>query len=169
LLPIYASKGGCTLLDGELVSHLSTNHQMYLIFDIISLDGKVLTSQTLEKRLEKIGEVVGIYRNSVTNKSIPADHPFEIIGKTFMDKSRMYKLSSCIFEENGYRVYRDEKRYHKTDGIIFTPNEQYVPRTVRNMFKWKYVDEISIDLKVNVNKFGVVTFSCAGDRGIKNY
>jgi hypothetical protein len=138
---------------------------MYLIFDLVALNGKQHTREPLHSRIEVILKVVQLYRNNVTSGKIPANHPFVLIGKSLYDKSQMNKLANMIYTNSkGHRVYRDEKRYHKTDGIIFTPDEGYKPRTVRNMYKWKYVDEMSIDLKVNFRS-GNLVFSCVGDRG----
>lgn len=60
-------------------------------------------------------------------------------------------------EKTGQRFYKDDIRYHKTDGIIFTPDESYHPKTTYNLFKWKYVDKLSVDFRVtkgnNINEF----------------
>ena len=64
---------------------------------------------------------------------------------------------ASIIETNGERFYQDDKRHHKTDGIIFTPDEIYQPKTCENLFKWKYLDMWSIDLKVGFNS-GITSF-----------
>ena len=104
---------------------------------------------------------------------IPQEHPFTLIGKQFMPLKSLSSLVKCLSDKDGTRVYKDEthngqppKRYHKTDGLIFTPDLPYVPRTDRGLFKWKYTDEWSIDLKVLCSKStGNISFSCVGDRG----
>jgi len=45
--------------------------------------------------------------------------------------------------------YQDDKRYHRTDGIIFTPNSAYIAHTNPQLFKWKYTDKCSIDFKLS--------------------
>jgi hypothetical protein len=51
-------------------------------------------------------------------------------------------------EKTKQRFYVDDIRCHKTDGIIFTPDEAYHPKTTNNLFKWKYIDKLSLDFKV---------------------
>jgi hypothetical protein len=49
--------------------------------------------------------------------------------------------------------YQDDKRYHRTDGIIFTPNSAYIAHTNPQLFKWKYTDKCSIDFKLSTRFF----------------
>jgi hypothetical protein len=61
----------------------------------------------------------------------------------------------------------DHKRHHKSDGIIFTPDDPYHAKTTPNLFKWKYLDQISIDLKIQykANRTAIY-FTCGGPDGI---
>lgn len=169
LLNIY-SPVGLTVLDGEMITHLTENRLMYLIFDITALNGQEVYSLPLHKRLPFIQKVVEKYRNACASHEIPELHPFELIGKTFHPKSHISDLLHCIKEDkqHGGRVYQDKRRHHKSDGVIFTPDEPYRTKTVRNLFKFKYADEMSIDLKLSINRgTGNVIFTCVGDRGVE--
>jgi len=169
LKELYASTGP-TLLDGELVMHVPTSKPMYLIFDLLALNGVLLGKELLHKRLEKIGTgVVGPYREAEAARKLP-ERPFTIMGKLFLDKTQIHKLNASVKTDSyGHRFYVDDRlRHHRTDGFIFTPDEPYRPKTVVNLFKWKYVDELSIDLKMSYNRANhTLHFSCVGERGIE--
>ena len=52
----------------------------------------------------------------------------------------------------GKRIYREsEKRYHKSDGLIFQPNTPYVFGTDVTLVKWKWPELTSVDLQVVPN------------------
>lgn len=89
--------------------------------------------------------------------------------KPFTKKGHIDELLKCIKDDkqHGGRVYRDKRRYHKSDGIIFTPNDGYQIRTVRTLFKFKYADEMSIDLKLCSKEKGEIHFTCMGERNIE--
>jgi len=152
LMTLYASSG-ITILDGEMVTHLPTKKQMYLIFDIIVLNGTVLAQKPLKDRLLTIGTgVVQVYRNALEKKRIPEDHPFTLMGKQFLPISDLYKLIGMIKIVHGQRCYIDQKRHHKCDGLIFTPQDPYHAKRTDNLFKWKFVEELSIDLEAHYHK-----------------
>ncbi len=106
-----------TLLDGEMVTHIPSKKQMYLIFDLIALNGKVLAPQPLKERLTTIGTgiiltgiqnwpclgVVKVYRDAVAAKTIPEGHPFTLMGKQFVELPDLYKLFGMIKVVNGQR------------------------------------------------------------------
>jgi len=166
LITVFASKG-LTLLDGEMVTHIPSKKQMYLIFDIVALNGEVVTTKTLKERLLTIGNgVVKVYRESIEKKIIQEDHPFTLIGKQFLPIGDLHKLLAFIKTVSGQKYYIDEKRHHRTDGFIFTPNGAYHPKTCNTLFKWKYLEELSIDLKAHFARLTqAISWSCVGDRG----
>ena len=46
------------------------------------------------------------------------------------------------------RIYDDGRsRYHYTDGIILAPNTPYITGTNSHYFKWKWCDQVTIDLR----------------------
>ena len=72
---------------------------------------------------------------------------FTLIGKQFYSKKDMLQLRSKIIQLNHQRYYRDpdppHKRFHKTDGLIFTPDTPYHPKGTGDLYKWKYTDLVS--------------------------
>jgi len=171
LMTCFATNG-ITLLDGEMVTHLPSKKQMYLIFDLIALNGSVLADKVLKDRLTTIGTgVVKVYRDAVAQKSIPEDHPFTLIGKQFVEPHDLYKLFGMIKTVNGQRCYIDEKRHHRTDGLIFTPRDDpYHAKSTDNLFKWKYLEELSIDLAAHFNKkTNALHWSYVGPRGDEEF
>jgi hypothetical protein len=85
LQDIYATEG-ITLLDGEMVKHIPTGHPMFLIFDILALNGNDVGSEPLHERLRYVRNAVDLYRTGITERKIPEHHPFPIIGKPFYPK-----------------------------------------------------------------------------------
>lgn len=158
-----------TLLDGEMVLHVKENKPMFLIFDALVINGESLVNENLTARLASIRDKVVLpYRHAVETKIFRRPPPFTIIGKQFFPKKAIRSLfQTHIKEEHGERYYVDEKRHHKTDGIIFTPDEKYQPKTCQNLFKWKYIEMWSIDLKVGFSHQAkrLLSFSCQGDHG----
>lgn len=88
-----------------------------------------------------------------------------------MDKAHVHKLFQTHIHTNkqdGERYYSDDRRHHKTDGVIFTPiDEPYKAKTMPTLFKWKYMDKISLDFKVNTTtrRDGQLAFTCGGKDG----
>jgi hypothetical protein len=82
---------------------------MYLVFDVLVVNGTPFAQEPLTKRLQKINDaVIAPYREGVSNGTIPASHPFSLIGKTFYDKVRLdqeeleqsiyrHGLQCCVF------------------------------------------------------------------------
>jgi len=141
---------------------------MFLIFDIIVLNGDQVGPKPLPTRLDAIRQVVAGYRSALEKKAIPADHPFSIMGKQFMPTQDLPKLISMLKHKEGHRYYIDQRRHHLTDGLIFTPiDDPYTPRTCRSLFKWKYIEELSIDLKAVYNRYsGSIAWSCGFSEGV---
>jgi hypothetical protein len=174
LLSLFSTKG-VTILDGEMVRHAETGSlticnvlhilgkPTYLVFDIIVVDGTPCASKPLSSRLQIIGGgIIQPFRG--VEKQLDS-LPFLLIGKVFLEKHEVRKLAAYIHVKDGERYYKDEKRFHKTDGLIFTPDEPYHPKTCKNLFKWKYLDKLSIDLRLGFNQYRQRNFSCIGTEG----
>eukprot|EP01114_Cavostelium_apophysatum_P014897 TRINITY_DN3967_c0_g1_i1.p1 TRINITY_DN3967_c0_g1~~TRINITY_DN3967_c0_g1_i1.p1 ORF type:complete len:695 (+),score=174.20 TRINITY_DN3967_c0_g1_i1:138-2222(+) len=167
LLDLYGKKG-TTILDGEMVRHVGTKKLMYLVFDILVVDGIPCADKTLTERLSKIfNSIVTPFRGaSAAAGANQSAFPFTLIGKLFTDKRDMRKLKESIHMEGAERIFQDEhrKRKHKTDGVILTPDEPYKSKTVPNLYKWKYVDKLSIDFRVDYRGNKQI-FTCVGPEG----
>jgi hypothetical protein len=158
-----------TVLDGELVRHQKTKRPVFLIFDAVVIDGSPVGSKKLTERLEAVRDKVILpYRAAVDGGRIDESAvPFTLIGKAFQSKKQIGTLFSHIKRgESGDRLYQDNRRSHKTDGIIFTPvNSTYRPTPAAPILKWKFVDKLSADLKIMFDarhqRWGLY---CTGDR-----
>lgn len=159
LAETLSEKGG-TLLDGEMIRHEDTKQAIFLLFDVIQLKGVFVGNETLTKRLAEIANVVLMFRDF---KKQEVATPFALLGKTFYPSKHIRILVDCIYEKDGHRYYKDKegKRHHKTDGIIFTPDTHYELRTCSDLFKWKYLDLFSIDLRTTFRN-GAFYFTCQG-------
>ena len=138
----FLAKNGVTLIDGELVWHEGHRRYMFMVFDILYFNGKNVAVENLSQRFFYINSVVKEFRTRYFSPENDYSHLFlfEIIGKNFFPKEQLDKLFLSITETGSTRIYKDLKRHHKTDGIIFTPNDPYHLRGTSNLFKWKYPD-----------------------------
>lgn len=109
----------------------------------------VLRARDLDARYQAIAQEVvkpfrdwrTIYETSGAEMNIPFTVPFDIMSKIFWPKERIADFFAGIkIDHKGNRYYRDQKRYHKTDGIILTPTVPYLLKRAPTLFKWKYSD-----------------------------
>lgn len=140
--------GNGTLLDGEMVRHLQNRKPVFQIFDILGIDNQSVCQLPLSERLKIIGaKVIQPLRQVLPPNT---EVPFTLLGKVFLPKHKIADLFARIRDHHsGERIFSDDdKRNHFTDGVIFTPNTAYMPYTVQNLYKWKYLDKWTIDFKV---------------------
>src|SRR5689334_7265770 len=116
-----------------MVRYVKSEKPMYLVFDAIAVNGSPCGHEPLSKRLEVIRKtVIEPYRKAVESSVIPQIHPFILIGKPFFEKTKIKNVLECIkLTESGERYYIDQRRHHKTDGLIFTPDRPYQPKTTQ--------------------------------------
>lgn len=146
-VPGFAQFFNNTLLDGELVIHQKTQHPYFLLFDCVRYQSDSVAHMPLDGRLQMIGKFVVAFRQQFPDTRF---HPFGILGKTVTPKSHLNSIVGNIsMDTAGRRVYMEgdgQKRCHLTDGLIFTPSRlPYHFGTCHTMFKWKYVELLSID------------------------
>ncbi|MES1923008.1 hypothetical protein MHBO_004542, partial [Bonamia ostreae] len=146
-------KKGNTILDGELIfqqhkSKLITNSKnknyqflenkpIFLIFDIVQINGENVGNLLLNNRFVKIGEFNGNYRQFSRE-----NHPLAILAKTFFKTKSIQTLFSMITFDSTNKLYIfNDKRRNVTnlnDGLVFTPeNDDYLQRK-KLLFKWKW-------------------------------
>lgn len=150
LVALFSQGDTVTLLDGELVRHLKDGNIVYLLFDVVQINGEYFGDRSLKHRLESIGKsVVQPYREEIGKKDSMLIFPFTLCGKKFMLKRDIRSLFNLIKEEpDGSRCFSDGTRNHKTDGIIFTPTDPpYGLHTCTNLFKWKFLDKQTVDFR----------------------
>ena len=69
-----------TLLDGEIVQQRRTRRAMFMIFDILSVNGDCVAKHPLNTRLKIIGELIGKYRGQGLHER---NQHYTLIGKVF--------------------------------------------------------------------------------------
>eukprot|EP01112_Ceratiomyxa_fruticulosa_P018780 TRINITY_DN6058_c0_g3_i1.p1 TRINITY_DN6058_c0_g3~~TRINITY_DN6058_c0_g3_i1.p1 ORF type:complete len:805 (+),score=184.88 TRINITY_DN6058_c0_g3_i1:85-2499(+) len=161
---VDSKRESITLLDGEMVRNLDSNRLMFMVFDILVLRGNVVHHLNLEGRLGQINVVIREFRDALGNVP-PENYPFELIGKNFVKKRDIGTIFDSIqTNKEGERVFRDKRRHHFTDGLIFTPNVPYIPFTAQGLYKWKYLDKLTVDFCLRFRK-GELYLVCAGHEG----
>ena len=133
----------CTILDGELVIDVFPGRlpqMVYLVFDMMMLDGETCMHRTLDKRLAYFRDYV--YGPYVKYRSShPEDHAADFI----VDWKKM---------EMGYgteQMFKETlpKLPHGSDGLIFTcRTTPYQFGTDQHILKWKPAHENSIDFRM---------------------
>jgi hypothetical protein len=103
----------------------------------------------LPERLGIIGKkVVTVFRDAVKEKGkeYAMKLQFTLSGKIFRPKHLVKELATMIkHNEKGERLFVDDKRCHRNDGLIFTPSGPYIPYSSSHLMKWKYCDRLTID------------------------
>lgn len=104
-----------TIVDGELVTD-ENNVNTFYAFDVIAVLGKNMTTETFEKRLDRLGEAVKILKllglpivakgythinngspvdlQRIINSTYNRDHPYEIDGLIFVEPDKPYDETS---------------------------------------------------------------------------
>jgi len=132
------------------VRNLRTGKLMYWIFDVLALNGQTnIGMYNLPERLGVIGKkVVTVFRDAVKEKGkeYAMKLQFTLSGKIFRPKHLIKELAIMIkHNEKGERLFVDDKRCHRNDGLIFTPSGPYIPYSSSHLMKWKYCDRLTID------------------------
>ena len=143
-------KGG-TLLDGELITNLETSKSIFMIYDAVSLQGRNVTNENLETRLNTVGNAVRFFRKWLSENETVVP-PFQILGKTFYPQSSIKKLFDRISSVgDGKYIYAETRSSGEiirnyNDGIVFTPeDEPYKPSPENPILKWKWYEKNTID------------------------
>jgi hypothetical protein len=164
-LPVGAAETGRALgvgtaLDGEIVMNLATKQSVFLVFDVLALDGTPCSQRPFEERLTCLQGPVSerIASLSVHQQQPAQQQPLRLVEKRFVPKAELRSLLGKMAVKDGHRVYQDREnkwRCHKSDGLIFQPNLPYLFATDVNLIKWKWPELTSIDLNaILVNEPG---------------
>jgi len=147
----FAKENTSTLLDGELVRH-HDGRVIFLVFDVVAINGVPYYQEGFAKRYQDIGTyVIAPYRKWKDVAGNSSGSPFDMMQKIFHKKDYIEQFFQKIVtienktEKKKEKYYKDEKRFHKTDGIIITPTTPYALRKAVTLFKWKYAELQSID------------------------
>ncbi|KAI5922212.1 mRNA capping enzyme [Camillea tinctor] len=131
-----------TVLDGELVIDTMSDGRKeprYLVFDCLAIDGLVLMSRELNKRL-------GYFREQLYKpyKKLLEDYPEERPFQPFFIDQKSMQFAYGI-EMMFQDVIKNLK--HGNDGLIFTClRTEYKPGTDPHTLKWKSAEENTIDV-----------------------
>ncbi|RYP08071.1 hypothetical protein DL765_008927 [Monosporascus sp. GIB2] len=132
-----------TLLDGELViDDLGSGRKepRYLVFDCLVMDGQVLMSRELSKRLGYFQEQIFKPYDDLLKK-YPEERGFQPFFIGMKDMQVAYGVQH-VFDH----VIR--KLRHGNDGLIFTClRSEYKAGTDPHILKWKEADENTIDFR----------------------
>lgn len=145
-----------TVLDGEIVFNLHYRFSVFLVFDILSNEGESCAHLPFASRMEMIRGAIMSKCGKIdysSHSSAQTERPMWIIRKKFWPKKDIKQLISHLVSVRGTRVYKEsDRRYHKSDGIIFQPNAPYVFGTDVTVVKWKWPELVSVDLQVVPNR-----------------
>lgn len=149
------------LLDGEMVHHKSEDKLKYIVSDVIMINGLSCLEYDFSKRLEIIErKIIAPFRDLIAKKS--DNLPFSIVRKNFEQLKDIQQIFNRIkIGDKGERYLMDDKRHHKTIGLIFSPDRPYCPYVNCKMYAWKYLDSISIFLKIEYQE-NIMIFTCQG-------
>lgn len=140
-----------TVLDGEIVFNMRYERSIFLVFDILCNEGQPCAQLPFERRSALIAGPVMARVGTIDYKS--PEEPLWIIRKKFWPKKELKTLLKLMVYSKGKRYYREsERRYHKSDGLIFQPNTPYVFGTDVTLVKWKWPELASVDLQVEPNR-----------------
>jgi hypothetical protein len=162
-----------SILDGELVFNRTMKENVFLLFDVLAWAGVSYVKQNFSVRTELIhSQVMAMHDERLKQWLNGGGHaqtpPIRLVRKSFVDKSEIQSaLLSLLRTEDGERVfYRDPNRHHKSDGIIFQPDSEYVFSRHYDLLKWKWAELRSVDLQVANNpQTNELCLMCGGDEG----
>ena len=147
-----------SLFDGELI-HTRTNKLQFLIFDCFFLSGEDYRPKplhNLDNRNDRYQAIIGFSKQlGPLVDTVAPDINLEINHKKYLfhepqAHNSILDLAHQVYQPNSYN-------YH-LDGLIFTPYNVPYPKIslqklIRwNLFKWKPLDQLSIDFFVHIVK-----------------
>lgn len=140
-----------TVVDGEFVFNRTMQRYVFLMFDVLAIDGKSVVTLPFAERLQIINSQLNS-RLSFYSQYSQNNMPLLLIRKIYYSKSDISVVLTKFTFEQGERVYRDsERRHHKSDGLIFQPDLPYRCGTDENLLKWKWPELASCDLQIAVD------------------
>jgi mRNA-capping enzyme len=133
-----------TLVEGEfLIDNIDSSDKFsFLINDIITYNGRVVSGKPFPDRLKLISQSIIEIRNKAIRKGHidKAKQPFLVRNKDFFPLSEATKLLSPEFLET---------IPHDVDGLFFVPKEEpYMSGECKRLLKWKKYDTIEFRLKI---------------------
>ena len=159
-----------TILDGEVVMNRGGKNQaprpIFIVFDVLTVGlNLAVLHLPFEQRLYHLRQASFRTKNTHCDAMFNDNHignsqiALPLVRKNFVTRTQISKLLRHVVEdENGSRRYSQPTasngvivHNHLTDGIIFQPNRPYRCGTDVNLFKWKYLDTVTVDVEVLSN------------------
>jgi len=182
-----------TVLDGEVVYNLHFQRSVFMVFDILSVgrqpgpgegdEGAVeyLTHLKFRERIKHLGKLEAEYfrphrvGDGVRGVGMQHDRGMvPVILKKFFKRSSIDDLLTKVASSNGEHIYSADLEgqgefhpngiKHFTDGVIFQPDSPYVMGTDFGLLKWKWLDTVTVDMRVQMCD-GYPTFFCGNGNG----
>ena len=144
---IGAALGLYTVLDGELVYDSGLNETVFLVFDVLAVDGESSCGKLFSQRLEIMRTVIA----SRLQRPFPAEST-KLKIKLFIPKRRLKDLVDVISPKGLSKIFRYGEQQHSTDGLIFQPDTPYKPFVCTDLVKWKFPDMCTVDLMVTLDE-----------------
>ncbi len=157
-----------TVLDGELVYNRTYKKQVFLMFDVLAIGDQPKLQLPFSKRISLIAEEVNnLCRKYLELKPVEGqEDALWLIRKVFRKKTEIHDIVNKLKSEDGARVfYENERRHHKSDGIIFQADNAYQMGTCMELFKWKWLELRSVDLQGVINTHGDLRLFAGGPEG----
>ncbi|KAJ1481962.1 hypothetical protein T484DRAFT_2691649 [Baffinella frigidus] len=170
-----------TVIDGEVVRNRSWERDVFMCFDLLSVERESVVRVPLQQRLKRLQQdILGQrYLKYLTAHDETVDMRMKtlpLIMKHFYPTKQVGEVLRHIGPEGSDRVYLEKsqegkpnpsrKRHHKSDGLIFAPNLPYHRGTDFNYMKWKWHDTITLDFEATRSfsaKYGVAVAFDAQD------
>jgi len=166
-----------TVLDGEVVVHRKLRRPIFIVFDVLALSStEPILHLPFAQRLQHLRRAS--FRTPTARRDMfaPANVTdpkiaLPLVRKNFVDRTELDTLLSHVSEERSLRIYKNgDTHNHLTDGIIFQPNTPYACGTDRKLLKWKYLDTVTIDVKILPPQGrdaddDILRVACMGDEG----
>ena len=146
-----------TVFDGEVVMNRRGRkpRPIFIVFDVMSISTtQPVLHLPFEERLRHLKKAA--FRTPNANRDMfdatlvkDMSVALPLVRKNFVARTDLDELLSFVVEERGMRIYKNgDLHNHLTDGIIFQPNRPYVMGTDMALYKWKYLDTMTIDLEL---------------------
>jgi mRNA guanylyltransferase len=128
-----------------------TKKLRYLVFDCVVLDGEPLMNRPLDKRIGRYFEFV-----DKPLKQFYAKYPDD--AKLFAFEVRFKAMDKPYALEEMFN-HKLPNLPHGNDGLVFTcKSTMYVSGTDEHILKWKPAHENSIDFKLSLGSFPLITY-----------
>lgn len=151
-----------TIVDGEIVFNRSYRRPMFLIFDILAMEGKSYLSKPFNLRLHALNGSVNERIETYLTKNASDPNCLLALRKKYFRKNELGNLLRWMTVEEGHRVYREgDRRHHKSDGLILQPNTSYKFFSDEELLKWKWPELRSVDLQVTMTTESIALNSIA--------